>query len=204
MYFSFKQLMGAFFIGLLVAAASGAVSFLFPKQYRAESEVLIISRDRSGVDPFTQVKSAERIGENLTRVIQTGDFMDKVFGLAGATFDRSRWERLSPRDKRRRWQRDVWGATVYNSSLVRLSVYSTTPEDAAGLGAAVTQALATRGWEYVGGDVAIKIVNPPLVSRFPARPNLPVNVGAGFVAGAALWGLAMSRRQRRAHLFGRK
>ena len=101
---------------------------------------------------------------------------------------------------RRRWQRDVRGATVYNSSLVRLSVYSTTPEDTAALGAAVTQALATRGWEYVGGDVAIKIVNPALVSRFVARPNLPANAAAGFGAGAALAVLTMSRRRRR-HLF---
>ena len=64
--------------GLLVALLSLGVSLLLPHYYSAESRVIIISRDRSGIDPYTQAKSAERIGENLAQVMGTTDFYAKV------------------------------------------------------------------------------------------------------------------------------
>jgi hypothetical protein len=70
--------------GILMMIVFTGVSLLFPRQYSAESKVLLISRDRSGVDPYTQAKSAERIGADLAQVMPTVDFYSKglesIFG----------------------------------------------------------------------------------------------------------------------------
>ena len=187
---------------LLVGVTALLVSLLFPKQYSAESQVLIISRDRSGVDPYTQAKSAERIGENLAGVMQTDDFYQKVLESANATFDKEPWQKLSDRARRNKWQKDVTSEMVYNTGLLKIVVYSDSKENARAFSTAVTETVASRGWEYVGGDVALKAVNRPLVSNWQARPNLVTNAAVGFLIGgmiASLWVV----RYRKHSVFGR-
>ena len=163
---------------------------LLPKQYSAQSQVLIISRDRSGVDPYTQAKSAERIGENLAQVMKTTDFYSKVMSSQSYSFDKEVWNNLNDRKKRKKWVKDVIGSMVYGTGLMNVRVYSTSQTDAVNLSNAVIQTVASQGWEYLGGDVAIKVVSSPLVSRWPSRPNILANLAAGFILGgliASLW-----------------
>jgi len=185
--------------GIIFALLSGLISFLFPRYFAADSQVLIISRDRSGVDPYTQARSAERIGENLAQVMQTSDFYSKVIASTGS-FDRAVWQALTPKKQRRIWIRDVQAEMVYGTGLMNIEVFAKTRDEAKGLSDAVTKTIAERGWEYVGGDVAVKIVNEPLVTTWPRRPNYPLNAGVGFVLGVLVsgWWTAVYRRR----LFG--
>ena len=175
--------------GVIFALVAGIGSLIWPKQYSATSQLLLISRDRTGVDPYTQAKSAERIGENLAEVLKTTDFYSKVFELSTATFDKTRWQNLTERNQRKQWQKDVQANMIYNTSLLSVSAYSKTQDDAVALSQAVTETLVNRGWEYVGGDVSLKVVNAPLVSRLPARPNILLNIALGFALGILLSGL---------------
>ncbi|TAN33842.1 hypothetical protein EPN28_01225 [Patescibacteria group bacterium] len=179
--------------GIIFALAAGGISLLFPKQYAAESQVLVISRDRSGVDPYTQVKSAERIGENLAQVMKTTDFYNKVMELTVYPFNKDRWLKLSERGQRKRWKQDVQAGVVYGTGLLDITVYSFSKDDARALSDAVTQTVASRGWEYLGGDVALKVVNDPLISRWPARPDIGLNIIIGLAAGVLLSALWVAR-----------
>ena len=187
-----KHLKLIIFWGVALALLSGLVSLFFPRQYSATSQVLIISRDRSGVDPYTQVKSAERIGENLAQIMQTTDFYNKVME-AQASFDRQKWQNFTNRQRRKQWFKDVQGAMTYGTSLLQTTVYGNTSEDALALASAVNGVLTSRGWEYVGGDIAVKAVNDPLVSRLPARPNFVLNTILGFIIGVLLSCLWVAR-----------
>lgn len=188
--------------GVLISILAGSASFLFPLQYSATSQVLIISRDRSGVDPYTQAKSAERIGENLAEVIKTTDFYRKVMDSTDINIDRSYWINVSERKQRKRWQKDVRPEVVYGTSLLRLTAYAKTPEEVKNFCNIIVKTLTTQAGEYIGSDVVLKQVDDPLVSLFPSRPNLIANTLAGFVTGvmlSALWIL----KYRRHTLFNR-
>lgn len=182
--------------GVIFALLTGLVSIFLPTYFSAESGVLIISRDRVGLDPFTESKLAERIGENLAQIIGTEDFFNKVMETTGNTFDKSRWQNLEPREQRKRWHRDVQAEVVYGTNLIKLTVYSVSKKDAFDLAMAVSQTLVGRGWEYVGGEVNLKVVNSPLVSRWQARPNLVTAAGGGLVVGMALASLWLLRYRR--------
>ncbi len=176
--------------GILIALISVGVSFIFPKQYSAVSRVIIISRDKTGVDPYTQAKAAERVGQDLAQIMKTTDFYGKVASESPDVFSGSEWKNLSDRDSRKKWQKDVQAQMVYGASLLEVTAYALGQEKALALSAAVTKTLVAHGWEYSGGDVAIKQVDSSLVSRLPARPNFIVNAGIGFLVGgflAALW-----------------
>ncbi len=176
--------------GVLVAVISVGVSFIFPKQYSAVSRVIIISRDKTGVDPYTQAKAAERVGQDLAQIMKTTDFYDKVVGENASVFQAGSWKNLDDRARRKKWQKDVRAQMVYGASLLEVTAYAVGPDNALALSAAVTKTLAAHGWEYSGGDVAIKQVDSALVSLLPARPNFVLNGAVGFLVGgflAALW-----------------
>jgi capsular polysaccharide biosynthesis protein len=179
--------------GVVFAILAGGVSFLFKKQYSAESAVLLISRDRTGVDPYTQAKSAERIGESLAQIMKTTDFYTKVMNIATSSdsmFDKTSWQLLSERDQRKKWEKDVLGEIIAGQSLLKITVFADTKDEALGFSRAVTKTLVDRGWEYVSGDVVIKPVDDALVSDFPARPNIVFHSGVGFWVGfvlSSLW-----------------
>lgn len=188
--------------GMIVAVLTGSASFIFPLQYSAVSQVLIISRDRAGVDPYTQAKSAERIGENLAEVIKTTDFYEKVMESSAVPFDKDRWKNYSERQQRKNWQRDVKPETVYGTSLLKITTFATSADEVKNFCNAVVQTLTSRGWEYIGGDVVLKQVDNPLVSLLPTRPNVVANFLAGFIVGFMLSSLWILKYRRHTH-FGR-
>lgn len=188
--------------GLVFAVLSAAVSLFFPKQYFATSQVLIISRDRTGVDPYTQARSAERIGANLAQVMKTTDFFNKVMSANGFSFDRELWKNLNDREQRKKWVKDVQASMVYGASLMNINVYSYSRSEAVNLSNAITQTLAAQGWEYLGGDVAIKAVSNPLASRWIGRPNILLNSAVGLLVGVLISGLWILRYKQR-RLFGK-
>lgn len=200
MLYAFQQHFKLIFIwGIIMALLFGGVSLLFPKQYSAQTSVLIISRDRSGVDPYTQAKSAERIGENLAQIMRTTDFFRKVMSSSTTIpFNREAWLNLEERERRIKWQNDVVGQVVSGGGLLQIIVYADDKEQALSFSEAVTKTLVEHGWEYVGGDVVFKLVDTSLVSRLPARPNIVVNTGIGFWVGVVLSGLWLVRYKKHA------
>lgn len=182
------------FAGVLIGIAAVLASLIFPLEYRADAQVLVISKARYGVDPYTAVKSAERVGENLAQVTGSNDFFLKVMSQQGYDIDKSRFENVSERLKRKRWQKALDVSAVYGTGVLNVSAFSKDKAQAEQLAGAVSAAIVSAGWEYVGGDVGFKIVNEPVATRFPARPNLAVNFVLGFVIGAVLMAVVVLRR----------
>ncbi len=180
--------------GLVLAIVSLLISLVLPAEYRADAQVLIISKSRYGVDPYTVVKSAERVGENIAQVMSTDDFFEKVMSQPGYVIDKSKFEDISERKKRKAWQKTISTSVVYGTGVLNVSTYSTSKNQARQLAGAAVDTLAAKGWEYVGGDVTIKVVNNPVVTNWPVRPNALVNTVLGFIIGVVLMGFSVARK----------
>lgn len=174
------------FFAILFAILSSVVSLLFSLEYRADAQVYVISKSRYGVDPYTVIKSAERVGENLVQLTKTNDFYNKVMEQPGYNLDKSNFVDVSERTKRKRWQKTVATSVVYGTGVINIMAYHTDPAMAKKYAGATADTLAAQGWQYVGGDVTIKVVNDPIASRFPMRPNIVLNIILGFGLGLIL------------------
>lgn len=184
-----------FVVGLVLAMTSALVTVLFPLEYRADAQILIISQSRYGVDPYTTVKSAERIGENIAQIVKTNDFYNKVIAQPQYTLDLSRFQGIAERIKRKRWQKTIDASVVFGTGVLNLSAYNTNASQAQQFASAATDALVNYGADYVGGDVVLKIVNQPVVTSIPVRPNILMNAFLGFVVGMLLAGLLVVRKK---------
>lgn len=186
-----------FLAGILTAMLCTLVSLLLPLQYRADAGVYIISKSRYGVDPYTVVKSAEQVGQNMVQVLKTQDFFDKVMARAGGSIDTTTFQNVNDRTRAKRWEKSVDGSVVFGTGVLNISAYHRNPQQAKLLAAAVVDTLVSQGYEYVGGDVTIKQVNKPIVTRFPVRPNVPLNAAVGFLLGSVIAGTVVVLKSRK-------
>ncbi len=181
--------------GVFLAIVTTALTFIFPLQHRADAQVFIISQSRQGVDPYTTIKSAERIGENLAQIISTDDFFQKVITREGSDINKNYFFDKTDRQRRKLWKKTLNGSVVFGTGVFNLSVYHQDPNQANKIVGAAAGALVSEGWQYVGGDVIIKLVNQPSVTKYPVRPNLILNILLGFIIGVLLSGLMVVKKK---------
>ena len=168
--------------GIITGLFGTGLSFLFPLEYSSSMRLLIIQKQLNQADPYTAIRASERIADNLGQIIYTTSFFDKVMN---AKFNVDKTVFSSDALKRRnQWNRMITTQVIRDSGLLAVSVYHADKEQATQIARAIAFVLTTEGWQYVGGgDLQIRLVDDPIESRFPVRPNIPANALAGFVLG---------------------
>lgn len=184
-----------FFTGAAFGLCAALLTIFFPLEYRADAQALIIPTARYGVDPYTVVKSAERVGENIAQIMGTSDFYNKVQSVSTGGFDWGYFEQLPERQKRKAWGRAVNPSIVYGTGVLNVSTFHPDATQALILSEAVLSTLETRVVDYVGGDVTIRVVNAPVITPWPVRPNIFINALLGFILGGLLMGFLVVRRK---------
>lgn len=181
-------------MGILCGLIAGGITLLFPLQYRADAQVYILSQARFGVDPYTVAKSGERIAENLAQVMGTEDFYTKVKSDTASQVDWAYFEKYQLREKMKLWKKTIDPTVVFGTSILTISAFHQDPDQAIAIAAGAANTVVGKTSEYVGGDVSIRLVSQPIVTRFPVQPNLLVNVLVGMMAGILLAGFVVVRK----------
>ncbi len=168
--------------GLAAAVFGAGLSFLFPLQYSSTMRLLVIQKQLSETDPYTAIKASEQIADNLGQIIYTTSFFDKVlaakFNVDQSVFSQDEIKR------RRQWRQMIGTQVVRGTGMLTVTVYDVDRDQAEQIARAIAFVLTTEGWQYVGGgDLQVKLVDEPLQSRFPVRPNVPANAFTGLVLG---------------------
>ncbi len=167
---------------LFTAVIGAGLSFLFPLRYSAAMRMLIIQKQLSQTDPYTAIRASERISDNLGQIIYTTSFFDKVMG-AKFNIDQSVFK-SEENKKRKQWREMIGTAVVRDSGMLVVTVYHQDPAQAEQIARAIAFVLTTEGWTYVGGgDLDVKLVDEPLISKYPVKPNIPANAFMGFILG---------------------
>lgn len=165
-------------IGLLLGVL---LSFLRPLEYSSTARLLIIQQ-LGTVDAYTASRSAERVAEDITNVIYTSTFFQKVMSST-SQIDQSYF----PDDEiklRKMWGRTVDAIVTRGTGLLTLVIYHTDVRQADLIARALASVIVTEGWQYTsGGSISIQLVDEPLSSRWPVRPSIPLNAFAGAVLG---------------------
>lgn len=172
-----------------IAIAGGVValvlSFVSPLSYRATMRLLIIQATSPTLDAFTAVKSSEKVGRNFGNVIVSSSFLERVL-LANPKIDAAEFPK-DERKRRRAWERTVESSVAPETSVMEVRVFHDRPTQAHAIAEGIGNVLARDAREYTGSsDIAVKVIDSPLVSRFPVRPNIPLQTALGLILGALL------------------
>lgn len=184
-------------IGMVVAVLLSLTQTL---AYSSTTRILI-TQELGVVDAYTASRSAERIADDLAGIVYTSTFFDKVIN-SGSDIDRDYF----PRDQvksRKVWSETVTASVSRGTGLLSIRAYHPDVSQAQEIALAVANVLSTDGWTYTsGGNITIQVVDDPLNSKYPVRPNIPINAISGFflggIAGAA-YIFIQAERQRIRH-----
>jgi capsular polysaccharide biosynthesis protein len=185
---------------VVTALFGAAVSLAFPLEHSSTMRLLMIQRQLSDVDPYTAMKGAERISDNLAKIIYTTSFYGKVMA-AGFNIDESYFKQ-DDQQRRKQWSAMISTAVITGSGMLEVSVYHEDPAQATQIARAIAFVLTTEGEQYIGGELEVKLVDEPLASRWPTKPNIPGNAVTGLVLGGvagAVYVAAIDGRRKRQH-----
>ncbi len=183
--------------GLVLAVL---LSLLRPLEYSSTTRILI-TQELGVVDAYTASRSAERIADDLSSIVYTSTFFDKVIN-SGFLIDDTYFPD-DPIKERKQWEKTISASVSRSSGLLAIKAYHVDVEQAQEIAQAVAFVITTQGWTYTsGGNITVQVVDDPLNSRYPVRPNIPVNAVSGLFLGAlggAAFVFIQSDRLRRRH-----
>ena len=162
-----------------------AIGFSLVQQLRYSSTVrlLITQTNVTGLDPYTAVKSTERIAQNLSEVIYTSSFFHAVMGDEKIDQGYFPADEIKKRDK---WRSTVETAVAPGTGVMSIVSYHTSREQATAIAVRVAQEIANQAPNYFGYSVRVQVIDDPLPSRFFAKPNFVRNALMGAIAGFLL------------------
>ncbi len=189
--------------GLLGLVLALIISFVQPLRYSSSARLLILQDTGASVDAYTASRSEERIAENLSTIVYTSTFFDQVLA-SGFKIDANQFPKNDTL-KRRMWSRMVGATVSRGTGLLTITAYHQDISQAEQLVRAVTFVLTGKAKEYTSsGNIQVKLVDAPLNSRWPVKPNIVANIGSGFFLGGLvgiLYVLLQLERIRRRHQF---
>lgn len=180
-------------LGLLVALG---VSALMPWRYSSTVRLLVTQTNATGIDPYTAIKSTERIGQNLSELAYSSSFFNAVMNQGG--LDRAYFS-TDEIDKRKEWRDSLDIGVLPNTGILEIVAYHTDRNQAQVLAVNVANELATQAPNYYGYSVRVQPIDDPLPSRFVAKPDFIQNGALGLVFGfliGSAWILARMREIR--------
>ena len=135
----------------------------------------------SGLDAYSALKSAEAIGDNISQIIYTTSFFDKV--MQDNPNIKNIWS-TDETKKRNQWQDMIKTNVLYGTGLVDITVYHKDKDQAALIASTIADVLSKEGRNYFGmNNLQIIMVSSPLLSKYPVKPNLLLNTFMGLLLG---------------------
>jgi uncharacterized protein involved in exopolysaccharide biosynthesis len=180
---SWRQVALVTLLGLVLALAFSLVQ---PLRYSSTVRLLITQTNSTGLDPYTAIKSTERIAQNFAEIIYTTAFYQ------AATDDASVDKSYFPTDeisRRQKWEGTIETSVSPGTGVMSVTAYHPNRDQATTLAVRVAQQIVIQAPNYFGFSVRVQIIDAPLPSRFFAKPNFVVNGAYGAIAGMLL-GLA--------------
>ncbi|HQB50863.1 MAG TPA: hypothetical protein PLT32_01445 [bacterium] len=169
-----------------VLAVVTLVSFIQPLKYSAESQVLVVPDYRQTTDPYQISKTNEYLSSLLAQVTYSSSFFEATakpeYQIDATYFGNTSKKRMS------KWQKTIEVKALNDSGIISVKAYHPDKQQAEKLVRAINYNLITKNNFYhgLGDKVVLKVIDEPLVSLWPAKPNLPVNFALAFILGLLL------------------
>jgi capsular polysaccharide biosynthesis protein len=162
-------------------------------EYSAEVDLLVLQQYTIN-DAFTANKSAVAVRDTLADIIHTTSFYAQV--QSSQDVDLTALDALPEDDRREEWEEVVETRSSGSSATITIVGYDQDPGQAVAIASSVAQTLVQFGREYHSSPdtISLRVVDDPIVSSYPTRPNLLTNGIAAAVFGAMLGALILFLR----------
>ncbi|MBU1132515.1 hypothetical protein KKC32_04720 [Patescibacteria group bacterium] len=172
-------------VTLVIILVALAFTLIQPFLYSATASILVTQKSGYSIDAYSALKSEERIADKLSQVVYSSSFLDKVV-QSGFNVDADYFP-TDEAKKRKVWENMIETSVPAGMSKLEIKVYHSDPNQALKISEAVVFVLTSEKDDYIGiEDVELRLLDAPLVSKYPVKPNVFWNMGLGIVLGIIL------------------
>lgn len=177
-----KKWGSVFSLVFVITVATIGLSLINPLKYEAKSRLLVI-QSTSGNDLYALSRSNEYLGNLFSQIAYSGSFynlvLDSSYNIDKSYFSGSYSEQI------KKWHKTVNTKTLADTGIININVYHPNPYQAQQIALAVNDVMMNKNNYYQGGEQGIKvnIIDQPLVSNYPVKPNIPQNAGLALISG---------------------
>ena len=159
------------FFVLLMTALTSFQSF----KYEAKSRILLLQYNGEAMDPYNAAKSNQFISNLLASVVSSNAFFNDVLG-AGFNIDQ-KYFGDDTSDKLEKWQKTAEARAINDTGIIEINTFHSDKTQAEQINSAIINIIKTKNNSYYGRneDISIKVIDEPIMSDWPVRPNLILN-----------------------------
>ncbi len=168
---------------VIVTIASFIVSIIQTPEYQSTVQLLVIQKQKDNADAYTATRSAETVAGILSKVIYTSTFFDQVMS-SGFEIDKNTYSK-DLEERKKEWEKAVDARVVGDTGTLQIDVYDKNRNQAEQLAYAIAYVVINNGKQYHGAESQIetKLIDAPITTDKIARPNIALNIFAGFILG---------------------
>ncbi|MEK7203271.1 MAG: GNVR domain-containing protein [Patescibacteria group bacterium] len=170
-------------IALFVLLLTAIFTLVQPFKYGSNLKVLVIQNFSANTDPYTASKSNEYLSNILDKVIYSNSFYVNVLA-SGFNIDKNYFSG-NAKEQMKKWTKTIDSKVINDSGIITVNVYHSNRSQAEQIARAIGYTLQTKHALYHGGgnNVNVKIIDEPITSDFPVKPNVILNLVLGISAG---------------------
>jgi capsular polysaccharide biosynthesis protein len=171
-----------FSIIITILALMTIVTFSQPLKYSAKSR-LLIAQNLVGSDPYTVSKSNQYLSNLYSQIIFSASFFDLVadseYIIDLNYFGKDYNQQI------KRWHKTISARSIGDTGILEIQVYHPETNQASQIALAINHILITQGPSYHSNNdnIQISVIDRPLLSNFPTKPNIALNLLAALIVG---------------------
>ena len=142
-------------------------------KYSVSSRLLVV-QNSVGDDTYALSKSNEYLGNLFAEIVRSSSFYNQVLN-SNYNIDKNYFSG-SYSQQIKKWQKTVETKTQSDTGIIEISVYHPDVQEAKKIALAINNILINSNQSYQGGqNIRINIIDQPLASTYPNKPNLLYN-----------------------------
>lgn len=142
-------------------------------KYSVESRLLVV-QNSVGDDSYALSKSNEYLGNLFAEITRSSSFYNQVLN-SNYNIDKNYFSGTYSQQIKK-WQKTVETKTQSDTGIIDITVYHPNVQEAQKIALAINDILINSNQSYQGGqNVRINIIDQPLASTYPTKPNLLYN-----------------------------
>lgn len=169
-----KTVIGIFIMVFFVLGAG--LTLVQPLKYSSSLRLLVV-QDASNVagDPYAMARSNEYLSDVLSKVTYSTSFYNRAVS-AGFNIDRAYFGNTNKKISKN-WNKTIEVKKINNTGIISITAYHSNREQAEKIARAVGYVLITQNSNYhgLGNKVSLKLLDEPITSTWPVKPNLLLN-----------------------------
>lgn len=174
-----------FLAGLFLSSISFLFLVLNEKNFKVNSDFLIVQNANASQDAYSLSKSAEYFGKVLSESVYSELFINEVVktGKVNAEF-----LPFDKKEKIKTWSKIVSASQNSNLGIINIKVFDNNQKQAIAISEGVSEVLTTKNnlFRGEGQNIEVKILSGPIIEKNPSILNIMAIILGGFLFGFLL------------------